>query len=114
MTSRKSWFTAVVVATFMTPFTGHATERTIAAAAAARNDHQMRIPMQLPAPTIPAPGCAAIGPVKVFCSVEVGDATKEGRLLVDTLDAPWRSAVAGATFVVGLSLIHISEPTRPY
>ena len=61
----------------------------------------MRMPMQVPAPTIPAPGCAAIGPVKVFCSVEVGDATKEGRLLVDTLDDPWRSAVAGATFVVG-------------
>lgn len=101
MTSRKAWFTAAVVATFMTPFTGHATEHTIAAAAAARNDHQMRMPMQLPAPTIPAPSCAAIGAVKVFCSVEVGDATKEGRQLVDTLDDPWRSAAAGSTFVVG-------------
>ena len=101
MTSSKAWFTAVVVATFMTPFTGHATERTIAAAAVARNGHQMRMPMQVPAPTIPAPGCAAIGPVKVFCSAEVGDASKDGRLLVEALDDPWRSAAAGATFVVG-------------
>ena len=101
MTRDKAWFTAVVVATFMTAFTGHSTARMIRVAAAGMNGEPMRMPLQMPAPTFPAPGCADIGPVKVFCSVEVGDATKEGRLLVDTLDDPWRSAAAGATFVVG-------------
>jgi hypothetical protein len=102
MISRKTWLKAMVGTATIAAYSAQSIAGATTAVDGTSHGIHSLAPLQLPSPTaLPPPDCAPIGPVRVFCSAEVDDATQDSHQRVDTLDDSWRSAMPGSKIVVG-------------